>query len=171
MLVGGPGEQRAEGTGELFVVDADLVLVSIGYRGLAMPGTENVFDTRSGRVRSEKGGRVASYVDGGLYATGWIRRGATGIIGTNLTDAKEVASAIVEDILEGSAGREEGENMASKGARRHLRQILQDRGIRYITWEDYKIIDAHETNPANCRTENQPRKKITSIDDVIKLIK
>ena len=82
-LSGPPFEQSARGTGERIELPAGLVFRSIGYKGTAMPGVpfdprQGVFPTRAARIVDAPGTVVP-----GLYACGWIKRGPTGIIGTN----------------------------------------------------------------------------------------
>ncbi|MEW5303998.1 MAG: hypothetical protein WDW36_006641 [Sanguina aurantia] len=101
-LVGSPAV--AQGTGEFEVIPAQMVLVSIGYRSLPLPGVP--FDARrgvvpnlAGRVTSEGGIDGVPGVDSyqGLYVVGWLKRGPSGIIGTNLLDAEETVACIVHD--------------------------------------------------------------------------
>src|SRR3954452_17504784 len=93
------GSGGAAGTGQLSVVDAQMILCSVGYRGLAIDGLP--FDERDGVIPND-GGRVLR--DGapvpGEYVAGWIKRGPTGVIGTNKHDAHETVAALLEDGLE-----------------------------------------------------------------------
>ncbi|MDL4816283.1 FAD-dependent oxidoreductase [Actinomadura opuntiae] len=99
--VAGSGD-RVEPTGERETLDAGLVLSSIGYRGTAVPGVpfdeaRGVMPNAGGRVLAEPGGAVLP----GVYATGWIKRGPTGFIGTNKQDAMETVRHLVEDYAQG----------------------------------------------------------------------
>ena len=85
------------------VLEAGLVLTSVGYRGVAVPGVP--FDEasatiphREGRVLDSPGGREVA----GLYVVGWIKRGPRGFIGSNKTCARETVNALLEDA---NAGR------------------------------------------------------------------
>jgi ferredoxin--NADP+ reductase len=89
-LEGEPFQRRAVPTGALQKVDAGLVIISIGHRGRALPGLP--FDEERGVIPAERG-RVAP----GVYAVGWIKRGARGLIGHNRRDAMETAAAIFSD--------------------------------------------------------------------------
>src|SRR6201999_3641192 len=93
----GDGRLRAVSTGEEETLACGLVLRSIGYRGRPLPGVP--FDERRGLIRNE-GGRVTGD-DGeplpGEYAVGWIKRGPSGVIGTNKKDAADTVARIVED--------------------------------------------------------------------------
>jgi ferredoxin--NADP+ reductase len=90
-LEGNPFQRRAVPTGALQKVNAGLVIVSIGHRGRALPGLP--FDDERGVIPAERS-RVAP----GIYAVGWIKRGARGLIGHNRRDALETASAIFADL-------------------------------------------------------------------------
>ena len=106
------GDGRAMGTGELEVLPADLVVRSVGYRGLPLPGLP--VDERTGTVPNEAGrvlrdGRVSP----GEYVAGWIKRGPSGVVGTNKHDARETVAALLADAADGGcwarrAGRRPG---------------------------------------------------------------
>jgi adrenodoxin-NADP+ reductase len=151
-LTGEADHQRAIGTGELETIPADLALTSIGYKGTPIPGTEAFFD--NGIMRNVHG-KVDDATDnaGGLYASGWLKRGPTGIIGTNITDAKDTVATIVHD-LSTTASRD--------GVTGDLETLLQDRNIEYVSWEGYRKLDAIEKREK--RSENQPREKIVDLD-------
>ena len=90
-----------EGTGEFETLDAQLVLRSVGYQSVPLPGVP--FDTRtytvpnaSGRVLSETGDPLP-----GEYVAGWLKRGPTGVIGTNKADAAETVQALLADLAGG----------------------------------------------------------------------
>src|SRR2546423_6559018 len=94
------GRIRAVDTGERETVDCGLVLRSIGYKGIPIDGVP--FDERAGTISNE-GGRV--HEDGdqlpGLYAVGWIKRGPSGVIGTNKKDAQETVDHLFADLEAG----------------------------------------------------------------------
>jgi ferredoxin--NADP+ reductase len=96
------GDAANPGAG-LEALEASLVLASIGHRGRPVP--ELPFDAESGTVPS-RAGRVIDPASGrlrpGVYVTGWIKRGASGFIGTNRGCAQETIRALVEDY---NAGR------------------------------------------------------------------
>ncbi|GGS17971.1 NADP oxidoreductase [Streptomyces humidus] len=90
------GRGGVRGTGRYEVVEAQLVLRSVGYRGAPLEGLP--FDAVSGTVphaagRVVRGGAVAP----GEYVAGWIKRGPTGVIGANRPCAKETATSLLED--------------------------------------------------------------------------
>ncbi|MFI7666022.1 FAD-dependent oxidoreductase [Nocardia sp. NPDC049526] len=97
------GRVRAVATGETERLDTGLVLTSVGYRGVALPGLPfdeqaAVIPNLNGRVLEQSGGAVLS----GTYVTGWIKRGPTGFIGTNKSCAQETVRQLADDF---NAGR------------------------------------------------------------------
>ncbi|WP_280368309.1 FAD-dependent oxidoreductase [Nocardia wallacei] len=96
------GTVRAIGTGALETLDAGLVLTSVGYRGVALPGLP--FDERANVIPNERG-RVLDAAGGAVfpstYVTGWIKRGPTGFIGTNKSCAQETIRQLVDDFNSG----------------------------------------------------------------------
>jgi adrenodoxin-NADP+ reductase len=103
-LQGEPHRQSAKSTGEEVILPCDLLLTSIGYKTLPI-SSDLPFNFHShtiphleGRVKDETKAEVIK----GLYVTGWCKRGPTGIIGTNISDAKESVGSIVSDIQSGA---------------------------------------------------------------------
>ncbi|MFC4604374.1 FAD-dependent oxidoreductase [Rhodococcus kronopolitis] len=98
----GDGTVRVEATGETDVLDAGLVLTSIGYRGVPLAGVP--FDDAAAVIPNREG-RVLDGPDGarlpGAYVTGWIKRGPSGFIGTNKSCAQETVNALVDDYNDG----------------------------------------------------------------------
>jgi len=134
-LEGPAGSQRAVPTRQEDRLEAGLVFRSVGYRGTGLPGLP--FDAVRG-VIPNAGGRVTD--DGGTllpgwYATGWIKRGPTGIIGTNRQDSVETVQRLVEDLplLE-----------APRVGRAALQAALAGRGHRVISFDDWLLIEKAE---------------------------
>ena len=123
------------GTGLLSSIDAQLVLRSIGYRGRPLPGTP--FDQRSG-VIPNRDGRVlrAGAVVPGEYVAGWIKRGPTGVIGTNKGDARETVAALLADApsLPPAPVRDPGA----------LDRLLAERRVRVVPWQGWCWIEIAE---------------------------
>ena len=97
------GRIRAVPTDEREVIPCGIVLRSVGYRGTAMPGVP--FDEGSATIRND-GGRVLDDAGApipGVYCTGWIKRGPSGVIGTNKKDATETVELLLEDAARGAA--------------------------------------------------------------------
>ncbi|MCX4097523.1 FAD-dependent oxidoreductase [Nocardia sp. alder85J] len=102
LVIEADGAVRAVATGSTEIVATGLVLASVGYRGVPLPDLP--FDDRAG-VLPNRGGRVLDAVDGdvlpGTYVTGWLKRGPTGFIGTNKSDAQQTVRQLVDDFNSG----------------------------------------------------------------------
>jgi ferredoxin--NADP+ reductase len=126
---------RATGTGEFEVVPADLVVRSVGYRGHPLPGLP--VDERSGTVPNDAG-RVLR--DGapsaGEYTAGWIKRGPTGVVGTNKHDARETVAALLADAAAGT--------LRPGGDVDDLVDTLVARGVEPVLLSHWRAIDAAE---------------------------
>jgi ferredoxin--NADP+ reductase len=158
-LRGKPFEQSAAPTEDLLSVDCGLVFGSIGYRGRPMGRVP--FDFRRGVVPNRKG-RVecdGTAVDG-LYVTGWLKRGPTGIIGTNRADSIETVQRILED-LPSCISR-------PQGARRQLVESISRRSAPVIGLPEWLRIDAAEC--AMGRQMSKPREKFTRVTDMIDVV-
>ena len=139
---------RAEGRGEFFEIPCGLVVAAIGY--VSRPVADTPFDERGGIVRNDDG-RVAE----GLYAVGWIKRGPSGVIGTNKPDGKLAAEQILAD--HGVAG-------GGKSGRAALEALLAERSVRAVSFTEWQTIEATEI--ANAR-EGAPRKKFVRVADML----
>lgn len=157
-LEGQPHEQKAVGTGEIERLEAQMALVSIGYKAVALPGTEKWFDDQTGVMKNIHG-KIDSRSEGlgGLYTSGWLKRGANGIIATNIPDAKDTVSTILEDL---------DALKSHQLLRGDIRELCFERGVDVVAWEGYKKIEQAEIR--NKRTELQPREKITNITTMLK---
>ncbi|RBY89650.1 FAD-dependent oxidoreductase [Blastococcus sp. TF02A-30] len=130
------GDGRAIGTGEVEVLPADLVVRSVGYRGLPLPGLP--VDERTGTVAHDGVGRVLrdGAVSPGEYVAGWIKRGPTGVVGHNKHDARETVAALLADAADGT--------LAVHGPVDDLVTTLRERGAEPVLLEDWRAIDAAE---------------------------
>ena len=137
---------RAVGTGETFVLDCGLVIPAIGYRSSPIEGLP--FDDINGVIPSQDG-----YVADGLYVAGWIRRGPTGVIGTNKPDGALVAEQIQAQVEDGG-----------KPGRRALAETLKSRGVRWVDYEGWQAIDKAEIAAAR---EGAPRAKFVTVDAML----
>jgi hypothetical protein len=161
-LTGEAGKQRAIGTGDLETIPACLVLVSIGYKGIPLSGTEAWFDVENGTIRNDRG-RVERRTThlGGLYTSGWIKRGPNGIIGTNIADARETVATIMTDLTNESERIACGTNGIDGIT--DIREILKIRGIQVVDWQGYRRIELKERSIR--RSEIQPREKIVKLEE------
>ncbi|MBI4592644.1 MAG: FAD-dependent oxidoreductase [Candidatus Rokubacteria bacterium] len=147
-------------TGQIEELPVGLVFRSVGYRGVALPGVP--FNERGGVILNDKG-RVldpaTKHPVAGEYTAGWIKRGPTGVIGTNKPDAVETVSGMLEDA---KAGRIL--NPAEPGSPAVAR-LLTGRQLRYVSYEDWLKLDELET--ARGRPAGRPRVKFTRIEEML----
>jgi ferredoxin--NADP+ reductase len=144
--------ERAVATEERERLPCGLVFRSVGYHGVELPGV--VFDAASGTIPNE-GGRV----EPGVYCAGWIKRGPTGVIGTNKKDATETVGLLLEDA---AAGRLEPKPEASAAA---VDALLAERGVRVVEYAGWTAID--ETERAAGEKVGRPRVKLASWDELL----
>ncbi len=153
------GSLRARAAGEeIETIDCGLVLRSVGYRALALPDVP--FDERRFVLPNERG-RVHT-PDGvpvpGVYAVGWIKRGPTGILGTNKRDAEETVSCLVEDVDAAPA-------QAPRPGREQIDALLAERVPQLVTAAGWHAIAGDEL--ARGRSEDRPRVKLASRDELL----
>jgi ferredoxin--NADP+ reductase len=154
---GDDGRLVAVPTGEEEVIECGLVVRSIGYRGDPLPGIP--FDERRGLIRNSDG-RVVDEAGAhrrGEYTAGWIKRGPSGVIGTNKKCAAETVQRIVED-------RDAGALSPADGDADDTERWLRERVERLVTWEGWLAIDAQET--AAGEPFGRPRVKLVRTDDL-----
>ncbi|CAB4682372.1 MAG: NADP oxidoreductase [Actinobacteria bacterium] len=137
LVVDDRGNIAAVATEERETIPCSLVLRSVGYRGQSIAGVP--FDDRRGTIANNDG-RVVD-ADGavvpGVYCAGWIKRGPSGVIGTNKKDASETAELLLEDYRAGKLPTREGGGD-------ELERILLGRNVELIEYESWEAIDAHE---------------------------
>ena len=131
------GSGGVTGTGELMIIPADFVVRSVGYRGTGLGDVP--FDTKRGVIPNVEG-RVQD--DGkavpGEYVAGWIKRGPTGIIGTNKKDANATVASLLADANSGALPT------AQAGTAREFDDLLASRGIAVVSTAGWRSIDAAE---------------------------
>ncbi|SDU20673.1 FAD-dependent oxidoreductase [Jiangella alkaliphila] len=127
-------EPTRPGAAPPLTLPTQLVVRAIGYHGRPIPGLP--FDEGSGTVPS-RDGRVLDdgEVVAGVYVTGWLRRGPTGVIATNRGDANEVAESVLAD-LDTLPERPSDPESVDK--------LLAERDVRVVTWVDWLRLEAHE---------------------------
>jgi NADPH-dependent glutamate synthase beta subunit-like oxidoreductase len=139
---------QAVGTGEEFDIKCGLVVAAIGYRSDPIDGAP--YDEKRGIIPNDNG-RVTD----GLYAVGWIKRGPSGVISSNRPDGEIVAGFIHDDFPDGGKG---------KPGRQGLEALLNERGIRWVSFADWQKLDALELANAG---ELAPRKKFISVEEMM----
>jgi ferredoxin--NADP+ reductase len=154
-LVGAGPHIRAEPTGKVWELDTGLVIRSVGYRGAAIPGMpfeakRNVIPSSAGRVTD-----LSGQPQSGLYTAGWIKRGPSGLIGTNKADAKESVDLLLRDVPA----------LAARVLTLDVGALLAARGVQVVGFEDYRNIDAAEK--ARGMARGKVRDKFTRVSDML----
>lgn len=139
----------ASGTGKYFDVACGLVVAAIGYRADPIDGLP--YDETRGIIPNDRG-----RIDHGLYAVGWIKRGPSGVISSSRPDGVEVVEHIAADF----AGTDE----SAKPGRAGLSEMLDQRGVRPVSFEDWKDLEEAELARA---AHPAPRQKFTDVDDMM----
>jgi ferredoxin--NADP+ reductase len=140
---------RAVPTDERETIACGIVFRSVGYRGVPLPGLP--FDERSGTIPNE-GGRV----EPGTYVAGWIKRGPSGVIGTNKKDATETIAQLLDDARGGQLPpRGEGK----------LEQLLEERAVEAVLYGGWEAIDHTERGAGE--PHGRPRIKLCSWDGLL----
>jgi ferredoxin--NADP+ reductase len=166
-LVFAPGGRlRASPTEERETIPAGLLFRAIGYRGIPLPGVP--FDERSGVIPND-GGRILDPEIGaplrGEYAVGWIKRGPSGVIGTNKKDAQETVDAIFADAShDGGNG---GLNVPACPDGAAVERLLRERQPELVTYDGWASIDRHER--ALGEAAGRPRVKLTRIEEMLRV--
>ena len=142
--------------GDVETIECGLVLRSVGYRAVPLPDVP--FDERhyvlpndDGRVLTPEGEPLP-----GVYTVGWIKRGPTGILGTNKRDAEATIACLVEDLVDGRLPAPPAERIDA---------LLAERQPELVTVEGWRAIDAHEL--AHGRSRQRPRVKLASREDML----
>jgi len=138
------GEDGAlTGTGELETIPAQMVLRSVGYQSVPLPGVP--FDERTHTVPNAEG-RVLG-PDGaplpGEYVAGWLKRGPTGVIGTNKSDAAQTVRSLLADLAGDGAGPAAGGE-----GRRPLPDLLAGRDVAPVSYADWLKVEQAEADLA-----------------------
>jgi ferredoxin/flavodoxin---NADP+ reductase len=140
---------RAVPTGETETLDAGIVFRSVGYRGVAIGGVP--FDDASGVIPNE-GGRVADRV----YAAGWIKRGPSGVIGTNKKDATETVGLLLADLRDAPR---QGRTFDD------VEELLRKKNVKHVVYEGWTAIDERERKAGEAL--GRPRVKLSTWDELL----
>jgi ferredoxin--NADP+ reductase len=154
------GNISAKATDESEVIEVGLVFRSVGYRGVPLPDVP--FNDKAGTILNEKGRVIdpnnkAHLV--GQYATGWIKRGPSGVIGTNKPDAVETVELMIEDAKKGITF--EPPQPTASAALNHIRS----RQKYFVSFNDWKTLDAIEVSRG--QAIGRPRLKFTNVQDML----
>lgn len=145
------GQIYSKPTGQRETLDAGLVFRAVGYRGVQLDGVP--FDERTGLIRNVAG-RItdeAGHVRRGEYTAGWIKRGPSGVIGTNKKCAQDTVDLLIDDMQGGALLPVDAIEPAALDA------LLESRDIKLVDWAGWQAIDADET--ALGEEQGRPRVK------------
>ena len=159
-LSGEPNAQRASDTGERAELTVDMIFRSVGYRGTGLKDVP--FDEKRGVIPNQDGQVVDTEGKemNGCFVVGWIKRGPSGVLGTNKPDSQKTIDTLLakRDQLEEAPMRDTD----------HLLKLLTAKGVRVVTFEDWKKIDAVEKETG--QKVGKPREKFISVADMLAVI-
>jgi ferredoxin/flavodoxin---NADP+ reductase len=145
------GRLVARPTGTRETIPCGIVLRSVGYRGVELPGVP--FDDAAG-VMPNDGGRVTGAER--TYCAGWIKRGPSGVIGTNKKDATETVDALLEDARTGRLAASGGGDLGA---------LLSERGAFFVEYDGWRAIDLVERSAGE--PLGRPRVKVTGWNELL----
>lgn len=154
------GDLKAIGTGEFETIPAGLVLRSVGYKGVPLPGIP--YDHRTGVIPNRKG-RVVDSTGApvpGLFVVGWAKRGPTGVIGTNKPDSAETVHEMVADVPTLTP--------APNGDTDAIVRLLRERGVDFVTENEWAQIDQFELRQG--KAQARPRVKVVRKEEMLRLL-
>ncbi|QDG66699.1 4Fe-4S dicluster domain-containing protein [Pseudarthrobacter sp. NIBRBAC000502772] len=151
-LVEDAGRSRVEPTGEIGLIESGLILRSVGYRGIPMAGlpfdeTKGTFPNQDGRVLDPSAGAQFP----GIYTAGWMKRGPSGVIGTNKECSRETVTALLEDKRSGALA-------PARGTLADIETLLRRRQPELFGWDGWRRIDEYEL--LSGRAMDRPRVKV-----------
>lgn len=149
---------RVKPSGRREIIPCDLLIRSIGYRGVLLPDVP--FDEPTGRIPNVAG-RVMEHdrPAAGQYCVGWVKRGPSGVIGTNRKCATETVSGLLADYVEGALGR------PVNPAPEAIDELLAGRGIKVVDQAGWLRIDSFERSLGE--QASRPRVKLCRRDALL----
>ncbi|XP_041818562.1 NADPH:adrenodoxin oxidoreductase, mitochondrial [Chelmon rostratus] len=155
----GSGEgARAVLTGEVEDVACGLVISSIGYKSLPIDPSVP-FDSYKAIVPNSMG-RVQQAA--GLYCSGWLKTGPTGVIATTMNNSFDTARSLLEDMDSGTL-----DVSAARPGSQSISGLLEKRGVRPVTFSDWEKIDSVETSRGDAT--GKPREKLLTVEEMLQL--
>ncbi|OBK45798.1 FAD-dependent oxidoreductase [Mycobacterium kubicae] len=149
------GRVSAKDTGEREELPVQLVVRSVGYRGVPTPGLP--FDERSGTIPNTDGRVEGSRNE---YVVGWIKRGPTGVIGTNKKDSQDTVDTLLDDLAKAGDLADFGDDHADR-----LLEWLSSRQPKLVTSAHWEIIDRFERDAG--QPHGRPRVKLPSLSKLL----
>ncbi len=156
----GRGGTRAVGTGEVETLPVGMVVRAVGYKSLPLPDLP--FDDRRCIIPNDRGRILDPETGASLpasYVVGWIKRGPTGLIGSNKPDGVETAAAMVEDLPALAPAA------AAEATPEAVDRLLAGRGVRVVTFADWQRLDRLETERGE--PHGRPRVKFCRVDEML----
>jgi ferredoxin--NADP+ reductase len=151
---------QAHATGEFEMLPCGLVLRSVGYEGVALPGVpytrHGTVPHREGRVVDDNGDLCPRQ-----YVAGWAKRGPSGVIGTNKADAKETVEHMIEDAATVTGVADDAADLEA------IPDLLRDKGVRFITFAQWQLVDEHEI--AEGKRQGRPRVKVVDTEEMLRI--
>ncbi len=156
----GKGGVRAVGTGVFETITVGLVLRSVGYRGIPIPGVP--FDEKSGHI-PHVSGRVVTAPGNpplpGQFVVGWAKRGPSGLIGTNRADSVATVNSLLADLKAGVLPAAADSSLSA------TLRLLAEKKVRALSFVDWQMLDALEK--ANGTKAGKIREKFTRVADML----
>ncbi|BGP21850.1 NADPH-adrenodoxin reductase Arh1 [Rhodotorula toruloides] len=152
-----PSQFSARATSESRTARTDILFKSVGYRSIGLPGLP--FDERRGCVRNDQG-RVVDEQGArieGLYTSGWLARGPTGVIATTMFDAFATADLVAQDLAQ-----------ATTKEKPEFRIDEYSGGKKVVSWEDWEVIDRIERERG--REKGKLREKMVSVEEMLEVV-
>jgi len=155
----GRGGTKALGTGEREDLPVTMVIRAIGYKSL--PLVDLPYDARAGLVPNREGRVVDAHgnVLAGEYVVGWVKRGPTGLIGTNKPDAAETVQAMLADLPNAAPLPADAADLAAVPA------LLAARGARAVDYAEWRRLDAREVERG--QPQGRPRVKFLRLEEML----
>lgn len=157
------GYLAAVGTGEREELPVTLVIRAVGYRSVPLPDVP--FHERWGVIPNEKG-RVTDPDTGkpvpGEYAVGWVKRGPSGLIGSNKPDAQETVEAMLEDL---SGLTPADDELARPEA---VEELLRQRSVHWVGFDEWQQLEKMEMERG--KAQGRPRVKFCSIEEMLEAL-
>lgn len=175
-----------EPTGNTTSIPASLAFRSVGYKSSALPGFSDLgipFDERKGIIPNDIYGRVIDpkeAVEGctdallapripGLYCSGWVKKGPTGVIASTMLDAFSTADALAQDWTSGTVPFLNAQDGGSTGLGWDgVKAEAEKRGLRRVSWDDWQKIDAVEKSRG--KETGKEREKIASVEEMLAVL-
>lgn len=171
---------KVKGTGKRTMLHASTAFRSVGYQAEPLPGFEQLgipFDGNLGIIPNDMYGRIMSPNRGpagpltaghvpGMYCSGWVKRGPTGVIASTMDDAFNTADIIASD-WENDVKFNEGEGDKKQGFE-PVKKELERRGVRVVSWPDWTKIDAEERRRG--KEKGKQREKFRSVEEMMKIL-